>query len=57
MEKFLRPDMPPASGRRLAIRFATDDQRTLHCWQGEFHRLNGAAYTRMPKADVRAALC
>jgi putative DNA primase/helicase len=40
----------------IAVRFALDGQRTLHFWQGEFHRFDGAAYARMPKADVRATL-
>ena len=49
-------DPRQAAWTLLAIRFAIDGQRTLHFWQGEFHRFDGAAYTRMPKADVRATL-
>ncbi len=40
----------------IAAQFHVDGLRTLHFWQEEFHRFDGASYVRLHKADVRAIL-
>ena len=49
-------DPVKAAGTIVTSRFCQAGLRTLHYWQGEFHRYTGAYYEILPAADVRALL-